>query len=139
MSTTLKASVHLGPNYDQYLEGYRNTYFEDLKNLFATTQRVILEHAAEILNVSTTGWKVASWTRSTLMHNQVIKWAKAKVHVFPDSVLCLEKMQERSGTNKKWTVNSDNFNSPILTENCLGLMDRLSSSGIFSCLLGWSS
>ena len=41
MSTTLKASVHLGPNYTEILELYRNTNFEGLKNLFGITQRLI--------------------------------------------------------------------------------------------------
>ena len=48
MSTAMEASVHLGPNYNQILEGYGNTNFEDLKNLFDVTQRLILEHDAEI-------------------------------------------------------------------------------------------
>ena len=42
------------------------------------------------------------WMRSTLCHDQVIKWAKAKVHVYSDSVLCLGKMQSHSEANEKW-------------------------------------
>ena len=103
MSTTMKASVHLGPNYNQNLKGYRNTNFEDLKTLFDITQRSILHHADEILNVSAIEWTFSRQTRSTLLHDQVIKWTKAKVHVYTDSVLCLGKMQELSGANKKWT------------------------------------
>ena len=52
MSTTLKACVHLGPNYNEHLEVHRNTNFEDLEIFFDITQRLILEHEAEILNVS---------------------------------------------------------------------------------------
>ena len=48
----MEASVHLGPNHNEQLEVYRNTNFEELKNLFDITQRLILEHEAEILNVS---------------------------------------------------------------------------------------
>ena len=51
----MKASVHLGPNYNENLEVHRSTTFEELKNLFDITQRLILEHEAEILNVSTLG------------------------------------------------------------------------------------
>ena len=48
-------------------------------------------------------WMYApSWTRSTLTHDQVIKWTKAKVHVNSDSVLCLGKMQEHSTANQRW-------------------------------------
>ena len=42
MSTTKKASVHLGPNYNENLEVYRNTNFEELKTLFDITQEVDL-------------------------------------------------------------------------------------------------
>ena len=38
MSTTKKALVHLGPNYNENLEVCRNTNFEELKTLFDITQ-----------------------------------------------------------------------------------------------------
>ena len=44
VSTTMKASVHVGPNYNENLEGYKNTSFKDLNNLFDITQRLILAH-----------------------------------------------------------------------------------------------
>ena len=66
------------------LEVHRNTNFEELKNLFDITQR--LEHEGEILHVSTIDWKLHSRTKSTLLHDRVIKWTKAKVHVYTDSV-----------------------------------------------------
>ena len=31
------------------------------------------------------------WMRFNLLHDQAIKWAKSKVHVYSDSVLCLGK------------------------------------------------
>ena len=78
MPTTMKASVHLGPNDNDNLEAN----FEELKNLFDITQRLILENEAEILNVYPRFiGKSPSWTRSTLPHDQVIKWTKAKVFV----------------------------------------------------------
>ena len=42
------------------------------------------------------------WMRSTLCHEQVIKWAKAKVHAYSDSVLCLGKLHNPSEANEKW-------------------------------------
>ena len=73
-----------------------------------------------------------SWTRSTLAHDQVIKWTKAKVHVYSDSVLCLRKMQEHQQQIKDGKLNSKNCDSLILTENYLELVEnQLSSSGIF--------
>ena len=85
------------------MEGYRNANFENLKNLFDITQRLILGHTAEILNVSTIEWAFSPCKRPSLLHDQVIKWTKAKVHVYADSVSCLVKMQDHSGANKKWT------------------------------------
>ena len=52
MLTTVKAAVHLGPNYTEELEVYRNTNFEELQNLFYITQKLIVDHQAEILDVS---------------------------------------------------------------------------------------
>ena len=71
-STTMKASIHLGPNYVEILEVYRNTNFEGLQNLFDVTQKLILDIQAEILNVTPIGWTAPSWTRSTLSRDQVI-------------------------------------------------------------------
>ena len=39
---------------------------------------------------------------STLLPGTVIKWAKAKVHVYSDSVLCLGQMNEHPEANVKW-------------------------------------
>ena len=80
-STTMKAAIHLRPNCVENLEVYRNTNFEELENLFDITQKVILDHHLEILNVKTIEWTSPSWTRSTLSHDQVITWTKAKVRV----------------------------------------------------------
>ena len=55
------------------LEVYRNTNFEELKNLFDLTQKLILEHEAEILNVSPIDWTAPFGARSTLTHDQLIK------------------------------------------------------------------
>ena len=87
MSTTMKAAIHLGPNYVEHLDVYRNTNFEELQNLFDITQKLILNHQSEILNVTTIDWTSPSWARSTLTYDQVITWTKAKVRVFSDSVL----------------------------------------------------
>ena len=66
------------------------------------SQRLTLEHEAEILNVSPFGWTGPLWTRSTLTQAQTIQWTKAKIHVYSDSVLCMGMMQEHSEANKRW-------------------------------------
>ena len=69
----MKAAIHLGPNYVENLEVYRNTNFEELQHLFDVSQKLKLNHQSEILNVKTIEWTSPSWTRSTLSHDQVIR------------------------------------------------------------------
>ena len=77
MSTTTKAAVHLGPNYNEILEVHRNSNSEELQNLFDITPKLTLDDQAEILNVT-----APSLEKSTLTHDQVIRCTKAKVCVF---------------------------------------------------------
>ena len=108
VSTTMEAAIHLGPNYVEILELYRNTDFEQLQNLFDITQKLTLDHQAKILNLTKIVGTSPSWTRSTLSHDQVITWTKAKVRVHSDSVLCLEKMSE---ANRRWENQEQNQQS----------------------------
>ena len=74
------------------LERYRNINFEQLKNLFDITQRLILEHEAD------TSTQIPSYA-----------WERCKI------------FQEQT---KDGTLNSKNFNSPVLTKNCLESMEN---------------
>ena len=87
MSTTMNSAVHLGREYQQNLIACRNTNFEELKTLLDITLRLIVENSVGILNLSTMIYDFSFWMRSTLCHDQVIKWAKAKVQVH--SNLCV--------------------------------------------------
>ena len=102
MSSSMKAVIHLGPNYLANLEVYKNTNFEEIQSLFTITQKLTLEHSEEILNVRPIESASPSWTRSTLSHEQVIQWIKAKVRVYSDSVLCLGKMNESKDATTRW-------------------------------------
>ena len=53
MSSSMKAAIHLGPDYLQKSEVYKNTSFEEIQSLFNITLKLILEHSGEILNVHT--------------------------------------------------------------------------------------
>ena len=66
-------------------------------------------------------WTAPSWARSTLSNNQVIKWTKARVRVYPDSVLCLGKCQIIQKRIEDGKSKVKNFDSPILTGNHLGI------------------
>ena len=98
----MQAALHLGQHYYENFVFYRNTNFEELNTLFDITQRLILEQDFEILNVSTIEWTFTPWMRFTLLHDTVVKWAKAKVHVHSDSVLCLGEIYEHTEANAKW-------------------------------------
>ena len=64
------------------------TNFEKVQNLFNITQKLRWDHQGEILIVKLVESTDPSLTRSTLSHDQAIKWMKAKVLVYSDSVLC---------------------------------------------------
>ena len=72
MSSSMKAAIHLGLNYAENLETYKNTNFEQIQNLFNVTETLILETSEDILNVKTIESTSPCWTRSTLSHDQVI-------------------------------------------------------------------
>ena len=67
MSTTMKALVHLGPNYNENLVGCKNTNFKELRALFDITHRLIWEPSIEILNVCTMILRFTPWMRSTFV------------------------------------------------------------------------
>ena len=83
MVSSMKAAIHLGPNYLANLEVYKNTNFEEIQSLFDITQKLILEHSEEILNVNTIDSASPSWTSSVLFHDQVIQWTKQKSAQIP--------------------------------------------------------
>ena len=91
MSSSMKAAIHLGPHYLANLEVHKDTNIEEIQSLFNVTQKLKLDHQAEILYVTPIDWTAPSWTRSALNHDQMITWTVAEVCVYSDSVLCLEK------------------------------------------------
>ena len=52
VASSMKAAIHLGPNCLANLHVYKNTNFEEIQSLFSITQKLILEHSEELLNVS---------------------------------------------------------------------------------------
>ena len=115
MSSSMKAAIHLGPNYLANSEIYKNTKFEDIESVFNITQKLAKEHSEEILNVNTIESASPSWKRSVLSHDQVIQWTNAKVRVFSDSVKCLGKMNASKRCNYKMGRSSGRIqNVPFL-------------------------
>ena len=77
-----------GTNYNDKLDVHMNTNFEGFQNLLHITQKLVFHHQVVILNVKTIEWTSLSRTRSTLSHDQVTKWTKARARVYSDSVSC---------------------------------------------------
>ena len=138
MSTAMTAAVHLGPNYNEHLEVFRNTNFEELKTLFDITLRFVVDHQVAILNVTPIHWRVLSWRRSTLTHDQMITWTKTKVHVYSGSILCLWKMSEHSEANKRWKNQLDEFRQPNSSRELFGI-DREPIEFVWKKFLGLTS
>ena len=133
MSSSMNAAIHLGPNYLANLEVCKNTNFEEIQSLINITQKLILEHSEEILNVNTIDSASPLWTRSVLSHDQVIQLRKAKVRVYSDSVLCLEKVNDSKDAITRLEGQVEEFKMSFLTKNCWESMEKqLNSSGIFS-------
>ena len=61
-----------------------------------------MEHSEEILNVKCLEYSSLSWARSVSSHDQAIKWAKAKVRVYADSVLCAGLMKDSPEATERW-------------------------------------
>ena len=109
MSITMKSAVHLGREHQQNLIACRNTNFEEIKTLFDIPLRLIVENSFEILNLTTMMYDFSPWMRMTLCHDQRIKWAKAKVHVYSDLVLCLLRISHLSKADTKWEEQTHYF------------------------------
>ena len=107
MSSSMKAAIHLWPNCLANLEVYKNTNFEEIQSLFNTTQKLILEHSEEILNVNTIGSASPSWTRSAVSHDQ-------------DSVLCLGKMNDSRDAITRWEGQVEEFKMSLFFQRIAG-------------------
>ena len=76
-SSSMKTGVILDRCIPRILVVYKNTNFEEIQNLFDITQNLISD-SEKILNARPIESKTASWTRSMLSKNQMIKWTKGK-------------------------------------------------------------
>ena len=85
------------------------------------TQNLVLEHSEEILNVNTIESTSPSRTRSTLSHDLVIQWTKAKVRVYSDSVLCLGKMSFHKGAITRWEGQEEELKMSASCGELLGI------------------
>ena len=102
MESSMKAALNLGKDFVKNSEIHLNTKFENVESVFDITQKLIQEQSGEILIVECLRYSSPSWERWILANDQAIKWAKARVFVYADSVLCLGKTEQGSGAAEKW-------------------------------------
>ena len=104
MSSTLEASLFMGKNYPENLHSIKNTGKDlTMKQMFDISEKLMAEQSDEIYGVNTIDWCDSSWKHLSLIGDEeVISFSHAKVYVFPDSVLCLGKMNENPQSNTVW-------------------------------------
>ena len=74
-----------------------------MKQMFDISEKLISEQSDEIYGMSTINWEHSSWKYLSLIGDEeVVSFSRAKVYVFSDSVLCLEKMSENPLSNVVW-------------------------------------
>ena len=103
LASSMKAAIHLGPDFLTNSEIYENTKFEKIWSVFNITRKLVQEHSEEILHVECPEYSSPSWMTSMLANDQAVKWPKAKVCVYTDSVL--------SVTHTGWEMTSQNLST----------------------------
>ena len=82
---------------------------------------MIKEHSEEILNVECLEYSSPSWTRSILATDQAVKWTKAKVCVYADSVLCFGQVKDISGATERWKSQVEDLKKHSSYQDAVGL------------------
>ena len=120
LSTTMEASIHLGPNH-----AYWNTNFEELQNLFDITQKLILVRRDSECDSSLMG--------------ESHTFSRSSGYVDESKSTCLLRFRLMLGESVRsfriedGKIKLKNFDCPMLTEIYLVFMEnRLSLSGVFS-------
>ena len=120
--SSMTAAIHLN------VQELRIQFFE---SLFNVTKMLIMDNT-EVRNVKCLDCETPLWTRSTLLNDQAVQLARAKVYVYSDSVLCMGKVLNNKGKQlnngkAKWQL----FEwRTILSMSCWEWMEnQLNSSG----------
>ena len=94
----------MDPSHEKKIELFKNSELENIKGLFGIS-RMINEGNSEVKNVFPADVASSLWGKLVLLKEQAIKWTKARVYVYSDSVLCLgkeyvQKIQQEGGMMK---------------------------------------
>ena len=78
--------------------------------MFEISEQFKLEQSDEMFGVSRISWESSPWKPLSLVNDEeVISLSHAKIYVFSDSVLCLEKMNQNPTSNIAWERQLDWF------------------------------
>ena len=121
LASSMKEAIHLGPDFLTISEIYKNTKFENIWSEFNITQKLVIEHSEEIMNMKCLEYSSPSWTRSILANDQAVKWAKAKVCVYANSVLCVGQVKGISGATERWKGQFEDLKRYSSYQNAVGL------------------
>ena len=66
MSSSMKAAIHPGQYCAENVAVFKKFDIEEIQDLFSITQRLVLDHSEEILNVKVMESTDPSWIRSRL-------------------------------------------------------------------------
>ena len=104
VSSTVETSVFMGKNYSENLHSIKNTGNNlTLKQMFDTSEKLIVGQSDEIHGVTPIDWEDSSWKHLSLVSDEeVISLSHAKVYVFSDPVSCLGKMNQNPTSNSAW-------------------------------------
>ena len=119
----MKAAIHLGPDFLTNSGIYKNTKFENIWSVINIT--LMKEHAEEILNAECLDYSSPSWTRSILATDQAVKWAKAKVCVYADSVLSVRQVEDIPGATESWKGQVEDLKKYTSYQDAVGLDGEL--------------
>ena len=91
--------------------------------MFSIVQKLMLVNSDEIMNVRFTDSNDPSWAKVKISHPRVVKWAKEKVHVFSDFVLCFGKVPEPAEAVERRTGQLMDFQNDV-SEQFYGIDGR---------------
>ena len=116
VSSTLEASVFMGKNYSDNLLSIKNTGENlTLKQMFDTSEQLMLEQSDEIYGVKTINWEDSSWKYLSLVGDeQVISLLHTKVYVFSDSVLCIRTQMSKTAWERQLDWSKDSLQYRML-------------------------
>ena len=96
--------MHLGQDYQEYLHTTKNTDFENIKQLFEISQKLILDQSEDFYGISAINCNTIPKLRSALLNDRAVKLRTAAVCGFSDSVHGLGKITEYPRQMPRWPM-----------------------------------